>query len=566
MKPEQSSEAFWLDHRISLSITLPFLTLLAPFMVYLTKRDYTLMSPEILLILAGVLCVSTAFGVLRYVGGRLLYAMSMSGLLTVAADYLLEWVAQGRTITLLVIFGVLVFLVRRFEKTMTLALTAFLCVFVSSTVLRNGLEREPEPAVVVPHMDARTGGPPRLIHLILDEHLGIEAIPDDTDYAMALKRKIKQFYQRYGFELYGGAYSHYFETVDAIPNLVNFSTESVNRVLITGEHTPFALRQNRYFQFLNSMGYRIHVLHGNYLDFCSSLDTRPQSCTKYKWNTWRNVAKLDVSILTRTTTVLSTFVASYTRYQGILGLYEERAGPILLSYGMAVPVVSRKSLWAKRTFYPFSLNAMVAMDALSASIQQLTPGDMLFVHLLLPHHPHLYREDCSPRAIPESTDNLDEVPLEVRTSEERRVRFDQYLRQVECLYVRLDEIFQKMQSSGVFENSIIIVHGDHGAKLGVRIPTSKESDQLTPVDYADGFSTLFAAKVPGKSARYDPSLHASDELLVETLRRAFGNAPPLSVRRQGPFVYLSDGFRKQQLLVDMPWHPMNTSDNPTAVR
>ncbi|MDF0676868.1 MAG: hypothetical protein P0120_21410 [Nitrospira sp.] len=566
MKPEQSSETVWLDHRVHLAITVPFLALLTPFTAYLTKRDYPLMSPEILLILAGLFCVSTVIGLLRWAGGRWIYAMSVSGLLAVAADYLFEWVAQGRTITHLVIFGILVALIRRFEKTMTLAVTAFLCVFVISTFLVKGVKNESGLAVPVPHMDTMTEGPPRLIHLILDEHLGIEAIPDDTDYARALKRKIKQFYQRYGFELYGGAYSHYSETLDAIPNLVNFSTESVNWVYITNEDPPYVLQQNRYFQFLNSVGYRIHVMHGGYLDFCLSRDTRPQSCTEYRWNSWSNVAKLDFPTLTKTATVLTTFVASYTRYQGILNLYNKWVRPFLLSRGVAGPVVNRESLWAKRTFYPFSVNAMVAMDALSASIQQLTPGHMLFAHLLLPHFPYVYREDCSPRAISESMDNLDETPLELRTTEGRRVRFDQYLRQVECLYVRLDELFRTMQSSGVFSDSIIIVHGDHGARLGLRLPRSDEQSQLTPDDYGDELSTLFAVKLPGEPGGYDPSLHAINDLFVQMLGNAFGKAPPLSVSRGEPFAYLYDGRRKQLLLVDMPWRPMNVPGNHAAVQ
>jgi hypothetical protein len=122
-----------------------------------------------------------------------------------------------------------------------------------------------------------------------------------------------------------------------------------------------------------------------------------------------------------------------------------------------------------------------------------------------------------------------------------------------------------MQSSGIFDDSIIIVHGDHGARLGLRHPTSKEHNQLTAADYADGFSTLFAAKVPGKPGGYDPSLHAIDELLVETLGRAFGNVPPLSVPRRKPFAYIWAGSRKEQLLVDMPWHPMNLPDTAAAV-
>ena len=240
--------------------------------------------------------------------------------------------------------------------------------------------------------------------------------------------------------------------------------------------------------------------------------------------------------------------------------------PFLLSQGVSAPVVNYESLWTKRRLEPLSVNAMAVMDELTASILRLTPGHMLFAHLLLPHYPYVFREDCSPRPIQESLDNMEEVPLELRTTEERRVRFDQYLRQVQCLYVKLDEIFQKMQSSGVFENSIIIVHGDHGARLGLHFPKLKEQSHLTVADYKDGLSTLFAVRMPGKPDGYDSSLYAIDELLVEILGKAFGNAPPLSAPRQKPFAYLRGGVGKEQLLVDMPWRPLNLPDRPVRPR
>lgn len=566
MKPEQSSEAFWLDQRLSLAIVFPFLALITPFLVYLTKREYPLMSPESLLFLAGMFCVSAVLGLFRRAGGRRLYAISVSGFLTVAADYLIEWLAQGRTLTLLVIFGVLVVLMRRFEKATTLVLTVFLCVFVGSTVLRSGFESESSSASVVPQMDGMKNGLPRIIHLILDEHIGIEGIPDDTDYAKEVKRKVKHFYRQYGFELYGGAYSHYLDTLDSIPNLMNFSTVPINKAFIAGERPPYVLQQNRYFDLLKSVGYQIHVVHGDYVDFCSTPDARTNSCTKFGWYTLSQVAKLDLSVLTRAETVLAAFVASYPRYQGLLGLYEHRVRPFLLSHDMAAPVLDRQSLWTNRDLHPFSVNAMAAMSTVSATIQQLVPGHILFAHLMLPHYPYVYREDCSPRSILESLDDMELIPLALRTPEDRSARYDQYLRQVECLYVRLDELFRAMQSSGVLSDSVVIIHGDHGGRLGIRLPIAKEYSQMTVADYGDGLSALFAAKIPGKPGGYDPALRTINELFVQTLGQVIDRVPALSTPQEQPFVYLFDGHRKPLRLVEMPWRPKNSPDGLAAVQ
>lgn len=560
VKPTPHSEVSWLDHKFHYAVIVPFLAVLTPFAVYMTNRGYPLMSPEIWLIIAGMFCVSTVIGLVRWAGGVRMYALCVSGLLTVGADHLgfVEWVAQGRGVACLVLFCVLVVLLRRFEKTATLVITSFLCVFVMSTVIRNGFEGESIPTSVMPQKESVTDGSPRLIHLILDEHLGIEGIPVDTDYARKLKHKIKELYRRYGFTLYGGAYSHYFETIDSIPNLLNFSSESLNRVFVTDERPPYQLRQNRYFQFMKSMGYRIHVIDGDFLDFCSSPDAQPQSCIKYRWATLSNVAKLDDPTRTKVATALAVFVASYPRYQRTLDLYEQQLRPFLVSNGLAAPVINPDSLWTRRRLQPFSVNTMAAMDILSTSIQQLTSGHMLFAHLLLPHFPYVYRGDCSQRAIPESMDNTEKVSLDLRTTEGRMVRFDQYLRQVECLYVKLDEILEGMQSSGMFDDSIVIIHGDHGARLGLRNPTPQEQDQLTVTDYVDGLSTLFAVKMPGQPGGYYSSLHAIDELFVQTLGSVVGKAPSLiAPRPPGPFAYLYAGSWREQLLVEMPWRPSN---------
>jgi hypothetical protein len=566
LKPIPLLEERRLDRNVPLAISFPFLALLTPFTVYVADRGYPLMSPEVLLILAAMLCISTMIGLVRSVGGSRTYAISVSGLLIAGADYLFEWVTHGSIFLSLVMFAVFVALVRRFEHTTTLVVTAFLCVFVVSTLLRNGSTHESSPVSVVMDVDGRTDGPPRLIHLILDEHLGIEGIPTDSDYARELKQKIKHFYHRYGFELFGGAYSRYWQTVDSIPNLLNFSTENVIKHFVTGDRPPYSLQQNRYFQFLDHEGYQIHVVDGNYLDFCTGSSVQLRSCTKYHWYPLDKVAKLDLPILTKTATLMATFVARSHGYQNMLHRYEQRVRPFLLSNGVAMPVVQIESLWAKRRLDPFSVNSMAALDELTPGILQLGSGHVLFAHLMLPHYPYVFREDCSPRSIPESMDNMEGVSLALRTTEGKTIRFDQYLRQVECLYVKLDELFQKMQSAGVFDDSIIIVHGDHGSRLGLHHLISREQQQLTAEDYTDGLSTLFATKVPGRPSGYDPSLHAIDELLVQTIRRAFGKDPPLFLPRQEPFAYLETGHGKELLLVDMPWRPLSTPDSSMAVQ
>ena len=465
---------------------------------------------------------------------------------------------------MLSIFGAILVLVWRLERTFTLVVLVFLCIFVGTTVVRAAVREEHRTQVSTEQSVTSSSAPPRLIHLVLDEHLGIEGIPDETEHARVVKRKLKQFYQHYGFALYGGAYSRYFQTHESIPNLVNFSAESKNRAFVLGNLPPYIVRQNQYFKLLQDHGYQLHIVGGGYLDFCSGQEGLLMDCTEYRWSSLDNVGHLSVPMPSKMSMLLARILTKYRVYQRVLSYYEHPIRPFLLSHGLTVPVINPESLWTKRSVLPFSVNTMVAMDAVSKGILQLPRGNMLFAHLLLPHFPYVFREDCSSREIADSMDNMEKVPREFRTSERRALKYDQYLRQVECLYVRLDDLFKKMQSAGLFDDTIIILHGDHGSRIGIHDPVAVERRDLTDVDYADAFSTLFAVRIPGEPGSYDPSLRAIDDLLAATLGTSLGSTPVISVPRQDSFVYLSTGGQKEQMLVQFPWKPPSALNASTV--
>ena len=544
----------WLAPNFGVTLCLPFLGLSTPFIGYVTHRKYALMSLEVWLILAGMVLVSFGIASVR-LSNKLAYAVIVAAILTFTADYSFEWIALSNRFVVLSVFVAMVALIWRIEETFVLVVSAFLCVFVTTTLVRAAFNQEIDVHTLTERSAVSAASGPRLFHLVLDEHIGIEGIPTDTVYARQLKRKVKDFYQYYGFELYGGAYSRHFLTINSIPSLVNFSLESLDRAFVLGKESPHQLRENRYFKYLNEQGYQINVVGSDYIDFCSGHEALLRSCVNYSWWTLQNLSTLEVSLSTKTSTLLAMFLAKYDRYQKFLSVYENSVHPLLLSYGLSVPVLNRESLWTNRRFEAAPLNAMPAIDALSKGMLQLPRGNMLFAHLMLPHSPYVFREDCSPRPIPQSLDNHVDMSDDSRTREGRSLRYDQYLRQIECLYLKLDDLFRRMQAAGIFDDSILILHGDHGARLGLHSPRVREQADLTMTDYVDALSTLFATRIPGKPSRYDPSLHAIDHLLVDTLSAALGRPPVHSLSKQNPFVYLGAGNRKEQVRVELPWMP-----------
>ena len=73
-----------------------------------------------------------------------------------------------------------------------------------------------------------------------------------------------------------------------------------------------------------------------------------------------------------------------------------------------------------------------------------------------------------------------------------------------------------MKAAGIFERSAIVIHGDHGSMIGKYLPSDKNLDQLTPVEYRANFSTLFVAKIPGQAGQTNDRV-----LSVSTLLESF---------------------------------------------
>ncbi len=124
-----------------------------------------------------------------------------------------------------------------------------------------------------------------MIHLVLDEHIGIEGIPLDIEGGIELKDLLMEFYEHWGFRLYGRAYSKYLMTYDSM-------TKSTQWTDIPGWCEPGSVTyqqgkiswkpvQNDYFSRFSDAGYRIHVYQTEYLDFCQGFEGKIEHCYLY---------------------------------------------------------------------------------------------------------------------------------------------------------------------------------------------------------------------------------------------------------------------------------------------
>jgi len=68
-------------------------------------------------------------------------------------------------------------------------------------------------------------------------------------------------------------------------------------------------------------------------------------------------------------------------------------------------------------------------------------------------------------------------------------------------------------------DAVVIVHGDHGARIGA--PIRPAGQPFTRQDYDDFFATLFAVRGPGVTPGIDSTVVSIGHLLAELARKDF---------------------------------------------
>ena len=558
ISPRQPSSAHWLRKQLAQWIQaslLPLLILWTSFALYIDNNSFCLTRLPVLIGFVGMLVLAFPIAVLTTVGPRLLYAVIIAGLITFFVDTELHTIVQMDIYSLLATFlGFFVLFLKWQENVYRIAVTAFGTCLVSTLALAILIRGGTEISFSEKPAHASHTTLPRIVHLILDEHIGIEGIPTGIESGQAIKDKLLQFYRNYNFTLYGNAFSHYFHTSNAIPNALNFSATDRNGALVTGVRGPFKLRSNAYFKMLTEKHYQIKALGSGWLDFCGDKSVILESCGEYSGLALGAITSLDMPLSSQLRLMFAGYFQRSPRYQTIRTYYPSIRA-LLSSRGISLPLWT----WDRVVFSPQPVNTMSILPDLWQEILTLPSGTVMFAHLLIPHFSYVYKADCSIHGSLQDMMNrtltIDGGPRMNRvdnTPESREERYRLYFQQLECLYVRLDELFQRMQDSGIFEDSIIILHGDHGSRIGVHDPSFENLDIMSIEDYSDAFSTLFALKLPGKAGKYDLSVRPLEDLLAEALNVPLGSTLGLKVRESEPFVYLQSETREDLFRVFYP--------------
>ena len=248
----------------------PPLILVTPFISFTQHYDYSYTAAEFWVCVAGLVVVGLLFGAMVPLVGPWWRALATAGLLTTFVDLQFDWFDRSPYLWVpaFAIGSLLACWLAR-EHLSRVAVPVFATMLASTVALSafQGAASSIPASTRAGVEPAAANRLPTIVHIILDEHIGVEGIPVDVRYGRETKALLKSFFPSYGFRLFGGAYSRFERTRNSIPNVLNYASRPHGRGLIDGDE-PYVLRTNKYFEDIHEAGYAIHVFQTKFMDLC----------------------------------------------------------------------------------------------------------------------------------------------------------------------------------------------------------------------------------------------------------------------------------------------------------
>lgn len=332
-------------------------------------------------------------------------------------------------------------------------------------------------------------GLPPIVHIILDGFIGMGGLPDYPSSAL-IKNEVEGFFTQYEFQLFPRAYSRYITTVDSLYSAFKFKDDKVSRYSLeieAGEN--HVMKQNSVFDALQKLGYRFNIYQTDHLDFCQSHRDALDRC----WNYGQpNVDSI--------------------RYAKSIPMRIQMLAKVMLGQFDLFNSIS------KRRFSPqhVAIHNPNVFSNLQGDLVSRPDGNVFFAHVLLPHSPYTYLNDCSVSyGFDPMITRAGYVFEPIREEAIYETRWGLYFEQVECALNSMRKLFDEMKNVGILGRSIIVVHGDHGSMIGKYLAIFRLRDQILARDYLSDYSTLFAVKLPGGQTDHDDRILPLSFLLKE---------------------------------------------------
>ncbi|MDW9372087.1 nodulation protein NoeB [Sinorhizobium meliloti] len=430
-------------------------------------------------------------------------------------------------------------------------MAAFAVALLGSTVLDRGLITEAsaeEPA-------------PAVIYIVTDEMIGISGIDTRLPHGAEAKAALSRVFQKHGFRLHSKAFSRHILTQVSVPAALNMDYSynfpgDRSHYAYPGEVTKF--KELSLFNLWHRQGLSVNVFQSAHLDYCktealvdchtfASFDgSRFIQRQRIEGGPYRDVPPASASLA------------------DVKALVEGNRQSLAMA---AVGFVASNLLETKETalqeWHPRSYDQLAFpywLGQFQNMILDKGRGNAFFAHFLFPHSPSVYNKDCKPTNRWVERSYLTEVRgLAGQELDEARVKeYGFYFAQTLCLAKQLDKFFNAVLSDKRFQDATIVVHGDHGS----RISAGRNVETMSPRDYVDNYSALYAVRKPGVATGTDYKLRSVQWLNASLFRGNVSEVAPTVVgsmqgKSDDPAVYAP--ITDPDHVAIMPMHDFDAS-------
>ena len=475
--------------------------MLAPFSAFLLDQKYSILSPESIIVLIGFMLMSF---VLFYKADEKEY---LRRCLTYSIIYMIFVSSAFKFPAALEALLVFCFLWIVRSHLTTIVATIYITVSVSGALLSVVPQLSQSPKNTEPVNENL----PNIIHLYIDEHIGPEGVSTSVIGGKALANDIKKMYLNNGFQLYGNAHSNYFMSTlssssffnfDSSPDFVVANVEEIN----TNGKLQFRLKNNAYFQKMEDRGYRTNIYNSDYLSYCRQSS---DICQQYLIDGLNEETLSAIPIIERSNILRTRF---------FMHKFFFRIAQITYS---SIAQLNRHYV-SNTGYHPIgAMSAFSMLDKIADDVKASPGGNLFFAHLLYAHHPHIWDSSCTLKEVKDWT-----IPSDFRTGAEKQswttgqemyeTLQTNYYEQLGCALKMTDIFFDKLRANNSFDNSIIIIHGDHGSRISrVRSIQHPGYPKMDAADLRNNYSTLYAIKRPGQTGSYNKSVRSIASLLAD---------------------------------------------------
>lgn len=510
----------------------PFLLLITPFIIFVQHQRYEFAQPEVLLVILGLAALALLLGA----GGarsRAFEVLVLALLLTLFADVQLYEPGEKRLFLGFVVLCTLLWFLRQHAARIVSLMVA--TILVVSVLLP---PPQPEPVAAAGAAPPAPADLPFILHLVLDEHIGVEGLPADLT-PPAFRSDLESFFVARGFRLFGRAYSEYNSTLWSLAQLLNLAPGSYTPALTTENPSggTFRLLRSAYFDRLRDQGYAIRVYRPEYLDMCTEA-VPPGACHTYRANSLEGLDVLQVPAREKVAVVIGAYLSRSELHTRAKGLYRAARQQ---SLGVGIPLPAWN--WERGNSAP--LATMPVFDRIAADLAGVRRGDFVFAHLLMPHYPYIYGPGCEPRPPREwltrsETSDAGHPGGITNSPEARAERYARYFEQMDCVQRKVEQLLEAIPPP-LQRDAVVIIQGDHGSRISLVEALSATSARAVRSDYADQFSTLFAIRAPGVEPGYDRRVAPITCLLRSFALADFRSSAGVEGCSMSPVVHLSDG-------------------------